>query len=384
MRVLFIVNALGEGGTEKSLADLLPGLRDAGVESRILMLRSRGDEGVEQPLRRAGFDIGTIAATSAVGRIRAIRRVIRSFDPDIVHTMLFEAGLLGRLAAVRTGSTTLVSLVNQTYGAERRADPRLRPWKLRVVQGVDLILAHLVTDHFHAVSDAVRSDAVSGLLLPDDKVSVIRRGRRVESLPVATSERRDRARMSLSLEYDAHVLVAVGRQEYAKGHRYLVEAMERLVDVPNLVLLVVGREGNETTVLQRLMEVAGPTVSARIRFLGHRPDVAAVLAAGDVFVFPSLFEGMPGALIEAMAIGLPTVASDIDPIREVTEGVECGLLVPTRDADGLAAAIRRLLDDPEAARQMGGAGRQAFEERYTIDASVAAFLDLYRDLVTTR
>jgi len=269
--------------------------------------------------------------------------------------------------------------VNTTYSEARLADPRLKRTKIRCVQVLDTALARFRTTHFHAVSHAVKADAVRALCLPDDKVTVIERGRRAETLPVVSAAKRSAAREMLGIPESAHILVAVGRQEYQKGHRYLVEAMQLLADQHEVILLVAGREGNESEALQRLLK-KWPKAAARTRLLGHRPDVAEVLAAADMFVFPSLLEGMPGAVIEAMASGLPVLASDIEPVRDVAEIGENAVVVPPRDPASLARTLGELLDDPKQRAQMGLRSREIFEDRFTMQRSVTGFLDVYRSL----
>lgn len=379
MKVTYVVNALGEGGTERSLADLLPGLREGGVEPRIITLRSRGDEGVEPLLRAQGFEITTIGSASKLKKIRTLRSLLRQHDPDVVHTMLFEANLYTRLATIGMRAKILISLVNTTYSEARLADPRLNRFKIRGVQALDTAMGKLRTDHFHAVSNAVKSDAVKALRLAFDKVTVIERGRRAETLPPPSDERRLAAREKLNLPTDAEVLVAVGRQEYQKGHRYLLEAMNSLQHRTDLILLVAGREGNESDELNRLLD-QWPDAAKHVQLLGHRSGIAEVLAAADIFVFPSLFEGMPGAVIEAMASGLPVVASDIEPVHDVAEIGNNADVVPARNPARLAAAIDALLDDPDRRATMAKRSREIFEERFTMERSVTSFLDLYSSL----
>lgn len=379
MKVTYLINALGEGGTERSLADLLPGLRNAGVEASILTLRSRGSEGVEPLLREQGFDISVVGGGGRLATLRSIRRHLRNSGCQVLHTMLFEANLYGRLAAIGTPASTLVSLVNTTYSEERLSDPRLNRRKVRAVQAFDVLLARTVTDHFHAVSAAVRDDALAGLRLHRSQVTVIERGRRAETLPVATLERRSVVRAELGIAEDAHVLVAVGRQEYQKGYRYLVEAMAQLDGRSDIVVIAAGREGNESAELSRLVTEL-PAGCPEVRFIGHRGDVPAVLAAGDVFVFPSLFEGMPGAVIEAMAVGLPIVASDIAPVRDVVEPDLNAVLVPPRNPGGLASAVAELLDAGGRRHAMGLQSRLLFDRRFTMERSVDEFRQLYERL----
>ena len=115
----------------------------------------------------------------------------------------------------------------------------------------------------------------------------------------------------------------------------------------------------------------------RVRFLGHRGDIADLLAAADVFVFSSLFEGLGGASIEAMALGLPIVCSDIPALREVVGAEESGLLVESGDAAALAKTITELLDDPARAAAMGRRGRAAFERRFTLARSAERMVELF-------
>ena len=358
---------------------MLPGLRDAGVESVVVTLYAR-DEGVERQVVDGGFEVRRLAARGAAGRARELRRIVRAERPDLVHTTIFEASLAGRLAAARTGIPVLTSLVSILYSGGRAADPNLARWRLAAAGAADAWTGRRMTAHFHAISHAVKRAAVQAMRLDPDRVTVIERGRDPERLGAPSPERRRRARASLDVADDAEVLVHVGRQEPPKGHRYLIEAVGRLAPArPRLVALLAGRTGHATPDVERALERSG--VGDRVRFLGHRDDLPEVLAAGDVFVFPSLWEGLGGALIEAMALGLPVVASDLEATREVLEEGRNALLAPPKDAEALAYALATLLDDPDRRRAFGEASRRRFEERFTVDRSTARMLDLYRTIV---
>ncbi len=279
--------------------------------------------------------------------------------------MLFEANLYGRLATIGTGARVVVSLVNTTYSAARLADPRLDRRKVRAVQALDTVLGRFRTDRFHAVSRAVKDDAVAGLRLPDDKVTVIERGRRPETLPVASPARRAAARDQLGLDPMPRCSWQSADRSTRRGtatcSRRCISSQTDPISCCWWQAGPATRATNSNEILATMPETAG-----RVQLLGHRSDVAEVLAAGDLFVFPSLFEGMPGAVIEAMASGLPIVASDIEPVREVVDIGANAVLVPPRDASALADAVRTLLDDP-ARRRHGspqpGDLRGAFHDR---------------------
>ena len=378
LRVLFVIEALGEGGTEMSLAELLPGLRDGCVVPIVVCLKSRGEEGVEHSLVRAGFDIRFLRPGSMLSQVRQLRAIIKAERPDLVHTMLWRANQIGRLANLRR-HPLLTSLVNESYGRTRLADPHVRRTTLRLLQVVDVVTSHGLTNAFHAVSESVKAAEVGDLRVSPARITVVPRGRDDRRLGGPSTERRVAARRELGLADDRLVLVNVARQEYQKGHRHLLAALPAVLAThPNAILLVAGRSGTETADLERLARDTG--VQDCVRFLGHVPGVADFLTAGDVFVFPSLYEGMPGAVIEAMAMGLPVVASDIPPIREVVEPTKNALLVDPQDHRALADAIGALLDDPERRRAFGHESRRIYETRFGLDQSVRGMLALYLQL----
>jgi glycosyltransferase involved in cell wall biosynthesis len=378
LKVLFLIDSLQSGGAERSLAEMLPGLYRLGIDPIITCLRQE-DDSVEDQVRGL-FDLRFINERRIIGRVRAVRRIIREERPDLVHTTLLQSDLLGRLAAAGTPAVVLSSLVNTPYVPIRFRDPRIKPWKFKLVQIADGWTGRRLTKHFHAVAHAVKSHAVEALRIPEERITVIERGRDVSRLGTLTAERKAVARRRLGLAPDAEVLLNVGRQEYQKGQKFLIEAVEQLASRrPALVLLIAGRRGAASEELDVLL--ARPQVADRVKFLGYRDDVSDVLAAADLFVFPSLFEGLGGSLIEAMALELPIVASDLDAIREVVEPGGNATLVPPATTPALAAAIEELLDDPDRAKAYAARSRQIFEERFTLDRVTTRMAELYRDVL---
>jgi glycosyltransferase involved in cell wall biosynthesis len=380
--VLFVINGLGTGGAERSLAEMLPGMASAGVASTIACLIRRA-EGVEEEVRRQGFDVRILEGDGFLSRARALRRLIAAKRPHLVHTAIFESDLAGRLAAVGTSVPVLSSLVSMPYDPIRRRDPNVRAVSLGAARLIDGWTGRHMTAHFHANSHAVKRAAMASLHIRPDRITVVERGRDRARLGDPGGERRRRVRAGLGLREDHEVLVNVGRREYAKGQRYVLEALSLLIgDRPRLRLLIAGRSGRQAEQLSRI--TGQLALGERVEFLGHRADVPDLLAAADVFVFPSLYEGLPGVLIEAMALGLPIVASDLEAIREVVEVGRSALLVPPGDPEALALAIARLLDDRALARSFGAYGRRVFEQRFTLERSTQRMVDLYRDLVWSR
>jgi glycosyltransferase involved in cell wall biosynthesis len=382
LRILLLIDGLGPGGTERSLVELLPTLTRSDIEATVVCCHRR-EPSLEHLVRRVGVDLRFLRGGGLVTRALEVRRMIRALQPDLIHTALFHASMVGRLAALGSDAITLTSLVNTPYDRRRLENRDLSSRKVRLVQAVDGWVGRHATAHFHAVSEAVKSSAVQNLGLSPDRITVVERGRDSERLGQWTPERRQRARATFGLAERDEVIVNVGRQEHQKGQRYLLEAMDRVVrDRPNSVLLVAGHRGEHAALLDRLRRTSA--APDRIRLLDYREDVPDLLAAADVFAFPSLYEGMPGAVLEAMALHLPIVASRIPTIESVVEEGRNALLVGCADVAQLAGAIASLLSDRARAQAFGRRSREIFDARFTLERSASRMVELYRTLATTR
>jgi glycosyltransferase involved in cell wall biosynthesis len=380
MKITYVIDSLAPGGAERSLIEMLPHLVTRGIDPLVVSLTST-EETFEPLARSAGVRVVTLEAGSRLSTIRALRALFRRERPDLIHTTLFEADIAGRLAAVGSGIPVVGTLAGLTYEPERLEDPGVRPNRLRLARAMDGWTARRLTRRLHAVSGSVKRSAVRSLRVDPDRIQVIPRGRDPELLGEATPARRAAARAGLGLPDDAEVVLAVGRHAVPKGHRFLVQAMAA-VRRPNVRLLLAGRTGAESAALRAIVSDLG--LEGRVAFLGHRDDVPELLAASDVFALPSVSEGAGGALIEAMALGLPIVASDLPAVREAIRNDRSGLLVPPRDPVALTAAIERLLDDPAVRARLGSEARHEFFERFTIDIGTERMVELYRDVLGDR
>lgn len=368
------------GGAERSLLDLAPGLREQGIELTVLYFHERPTSAAAA-FAEAGATTVHLDRRHLPGRVRGVRAEIRRRRPDVVHTTLYEADVVGRTAALGLPPKVCTSLVSTPYAPARRLDPGVSAWRVNAVRAVDAATLRLRCDRVHANSEAVKASAVARLGVRPDDVAVIPRGRDPEALPIVDAAGCRRARARLGLDPERPILLVVGREEPTKEHRTLLSALPAILDRHrDALLLVAGREGAATPDLDAA--VAELDLGGAVRRLGYRADVADLLAAADVFAFPSVLEGLPGAVIEAMATGLPIVAADIAPVRELV-GDDEARLVPPRDPAAMAAAVIDVLDEPDAARRRAEAARRRFEERYTLDRVLAQTVAFYRDLVAS-
>lgn len=374
MKLLFVINSFGAGGAERSLVELLPRFRDGGIEPIVVCL-DHTEVGFESEVRDAGFDVRFLEGKSRLRKVWALRKIMRQERPALVYTSLFDADIAGRLAAVGIDVPIMSLLANTAYDPARLEDPGVDATKLKVVQTIDGFTARRLTDHFHAVSQAVKDSTVETLGVDPSKITVVYRGRDEARLGAPSPERRRTVREALGIEEETEVIITVGRQEYQKGHIHLVRAIASVVkERPKAQLLLVGRDGHASGRIGDLIAELG--VGDAVTRLGHRSDVPDLLTAADLFVFPSVYEGLGGALIEALALGLPAVVSDLPALREVVREGENALIVPPADPGALAEAIVELLADPERRASFAIRSRQIFDANFRAEDAARRLFEL--------
>jgi glycosyltransferase involved in cell wall biosynthesis len=313
--------------------------------------------------------------------IRALRDVYRllcSFKPHIVHTHMAKAGTVGRIAAL---------MYNQTRGRHRPAktihtyhghvfDGYFRRGVTSAFVAIERWLARH-TDAIIAVSPAIRDEIVSrykvGLF---DQVRVVPLGFDLGSFAAVDDAERLIAKRELHLPEDAPTVTTVGRLVQIKRQDVFLEMAARLAATHrNTVFLVVG-DGELRTSLERRAAELG--IAAQVRFLGWRSDLARIYAASDLFVLTSDNEGTPVALIEAMATGVASVATDVGGVRDVMSTERN--LVPPGQPLPLADAASRLLADPQLRKVTGEQGRDGVLKRFRLERLIADVVSLYRTL----
>jgi len=374
-RVLVVVDRVSDqAGAEASTVLLVRRLQGVAADFRVVVVGGGIDLVDRDALEAAGVRFYE-AGASLLPAVRTVRRVVAEFRPDLVHAVLFRSELVARVACYRR-VPVLGSIVNSQYSEAARAVAP-SPRKLEAVRWLDGFLARHATAHFHAVSEAAAAEATRSLGVDRSAITVIRRGRDTAVLGDRTAERRARVRQSLGVADDVPLVLAAARQEPQKRLDLLVEAYaEAAATHPKARLVLAGRQGSASSAL--VEQIAASGMVERIDLLGQRDDVADLMVAADVYAMSSLFEGLPGVVIEALALELPVVGFDVPTVREAVG--DAGVLVEAGDTSALAAAIGGLLDDPGAAAELAERGRRRFDELFGLDRYVDEFADLYRSV----
>lgn len=289
-----------------------------------------------------------------------LTRLLARERVTILQTHGARANFYGRIAGRLAGVPVIISTVHNS----------LKDYEVRsLTRGLYMFLLRVtlpLAQRIICVSDANRCDLLDECPAAESRIQTVYNGVDLSAFP----SHPDRTKVRKELDIvPGPVLVMIARLTEMKGHRYLLEALPSLIERwPQLCCVCVG-EGELRDQLRHL--AVELHVERSCKFVGAREDIADVLAAADVVVLPSLSEGFPFVLLEALAMGCPVVASRVNGVSELIENHKTGLLVPARDPQALAAAIREMLSDPTAALKMGAEGRAVVQERFTVDRMVA-------------
>jgi glycosyltransferase involved in cell wall biosynthesis len=369
IRVLQICDHLGwEGsrmhGVKRLFAWMIPKFDRSRFEVSLLSLRKKDLS--EDNLESLGFPVHYLEKKKYdPSTFPALVSLLKKLEIDVIQTHGYGATTFGRAAAfhLRIGNVL-----------HEHANLTDTPWFQKVP---DRIL-NPVTDVAIAVSESTRDFCIRARKLSRERVKKVYLGAPLDEFAPFGAEEREEARRRLGFEPADRVVGTVTRLMESKGNRYLIEAAAILARKRGDVRIAVVGEGPLLPDLESQARELG--VSDRVRFLGFQRDVASSIAAFDVSIFPSLWEGTPLTVFEAMAMRKPIVATSVDGLRDVLRDSENALLVPPKDARALAESIGRLLDEPGLARRLSERALRS-SRRFDIRIFVVKMERLYELLV---
>ena len=360
--IAFCITELDRGGAERALSQLVLGLNRDEWLPRVFCLGPRGH--FADVIEAGGVAVECFGGSGVMSLPRVLLRLtlaLRRFRPAVLQTFLFHANIVGRFAGRLARVPRIVSGI-------RVADRRSR-WYGRLDHWTNGLV-----DHNVCVSQGVADFSISETGLSPRKLSVIPNGVDYELFASATPA----DLMQFGIPQGSPVVITIGRLEEQKGIDLLLTAASLVLrDHRDCHFLIVG-DGCDRAALESQARQLG--LANSVHFVGQRADVPNLLAASTAFVLPSRWEGMSNALLEAMATGLPVVATAVEGSTELVRSGETGLLVPAGRSEALAAAIRTTLDDTVRASEMAITAQTTVKYGYTSGSAVAAYGRLYRQL----
>jgi glycosyltransferase involved in cell wall biosynthesis len=361
-RIAFCITDLDAGGAERALVQIVTRLDRSRWDPSVFCLSKEGE--LAAVLRQAEIRVVCLGAEKRDGLsvVWRLSRKLARLQPALLQTFLHHANIAGRIAGTAARIPVIVSGIRV---AEKRIGFRL--W-------LDRATEWMVARHVCVSQDVAAFSAERGGLAPS-KICVIPNG--VDASVLAEAPPADLGQFAIPA--GSRTLLFVGRLDPQKGPFVLLAAVKELLPRhSDLHVLFVG----DGPLGQRLRGwVTEENLSSRIHFAGRRNDVPSLLRAAEIFALPSLWEGLPNVVLEAMAAGVPIVASRVEGISDLLTDGRTGLVVPADSPGELAEAIERLLGDRECARQMGGNAQSFVQEQFEWSRVVARYDELYRELL---
>jgi len=364
-RIAFCITDLDSGGAEKALLQLVSGLNSSRWECRVYCLGPEGS--LAEPLRTRGIFVECYGARHwrDLGVFLWLSRRLREFSPDLLQCFLFHANLVGRVA----GRWARVPVVLSGH----RVAEQQKKWHL----WLDRWTAGLV-DHHVCVSRGVQTHVCRHLGIALEKTSVIPNGVSIPNENQASDKMRELLKTCQFTE-DAQIVLAVGRLHPQKGFLNLLQAFRRVAEqLPTSRLLIVG-EGPQRMELEQSVHSLG--LNDSICLPGWCDDVMSLMRHARVLAVTSAWEGMPNVVLEAMSVGLPVVAMQVEGLEELIQNEERGIIVTQGDIGAFTDSLVRVLRRPDWALQLGKSSQEFVSKNFTWGKMVEDYERIYLQLI---
>lgn len=368
MRILHLISSSGFFGAENVALNLMNSLKEDKNNPRLLCLKNSGkpDPEIHLQAESQGISTDVISCNKRfdMGSIKKIKDYVKKENIVLIHTHGYKSNLYGMVASRLAGIpvvTTLHGWIGEDY-------------KARFYELVDKLVVKRM-DHVVSVSPVI-SKELGSLKVNEDKVSFIPNGIDTERFSPASDGPDMRAIFGAK---DALIIGTVGRLGPEKGHLYLMEAFKEISAlVPEARLLIVGGGFLEEVLAGKAWELG---IEDKVKLVGNQADMAAAYKSMDIFVLPSLIEGLPLVLLEAMSMELPVIASDVGGIPHVIGKGE-GIIVPPKGIYELRYAIFGLVKDAELRRNMGKKARERIVKDFSLRSFYKKYTDTYKKVLS--
>jgi glycosyltransferase involved in cell wall biosynthesis len=372
-RIFYVIDSFAIGGAQTQLLQLLQRIDKTKFQVAICPIWPLLD--LEPSFKAAGIEIVRVHKNFPLDLSEAWRLgiAIKKFEADIVHTWLFTGSLWGRLGAWLAKAPIIITS-ERSFVTENYYSPVLG----------------LINKAFATYTDVITANSTFGTEFlikkgyPPDKMQTIFNGVDTDTFsPVVANNFRMDARKKLDLPASSVAIGMVGRLVTPKNQAVLIEAMYKLFTCgyDDVHLILVG-DGPDREKLEKATQDLG--IEARVHFTGMRRNIPEILSGMDIFALSSRWEGMPNVILEAMAMGLPVVTTDVAGTSDLVQNDINGFLVPVDDVEKTAECLKKLIDSPTLRIWMGKNARSRCEKEYSLDSMVCRTTKLYEDLIKSK
>jgi glycosyltransferase involved in cell wall biosynthesis len=363
-----VINSFLIGGAEKLVFDLVTMIDKQKFEVLLCSMgtiRNNIEENICKDLQEKGIKILVLGKPQRKQRIETIlklRQLLRENHVTILHTHCQSPDIYGKFGAFLARTPLVFSTIHNVKGYHASHEGILKK----------------LTTKYIAISETVKQYGVSDLKIPSGKIEVIYNAVDTRKFTPITVDKNTKLQ-ELGVPMGRKIVTVIGSCEERKGHHYLIEAAEQIVKkITDLHFLIVGDTAADLEFVSRMKEMMGAKkLQNRISFTGIRTDIPDILSITDIFVLPSLYEGLPIALLEAMASSVPVVVTNVGSNPEVVADGINGFIVPPKDSQLLAQRIEELLADPKKANKMGAQGQKKIKESFGMTRFVQEHEQLY-------
>lgn len=391
-KVLHIITRFDKGGSAQNTYLTLLGLKERNfqsyfvtglsLESEMKYAEIKAQEKDIQRLEHVGIEFilcpPLVRRTNIIKDLKTfldIGRIIKKISPEIVHTHSSKAGLLGRLAA-KLARVPIV--VHTPHGHVFFG--YFGPFKTKIFIILERLVSR-ITDRIIALTNKEKEDYIKFKIANEDKFDVIYSGIELDKFKELSEDKKQNLIKELGIPEKSLIIGTVGRLVPVKGHEFLIKAAKYIISkYPEAFFVFTGDGPLEQNLKKQALELG---INNNIIFLGWRSDVSKIISVYDIFVLPSLNEGMGRVLAEAMALGKPIVASNVGGIPDLVTHGKNGFLVPARNSEKLAKYIQILIEDKEKKEKMGQTGKEMVKN-FSKEKMVEKIVNLYEELLTQK
>lgn len=375
-KILFLIDSLGYGGAENLLLICLNHLDKAKFNPAVCVFTNRSGNPIGEEIKKLGIEVDFIPIKNLrdITAIFKLVRYLRRNNFDLVHTQLSFANTLGCIASKLVN----IPCVSTLHTLKKPIKKNSSYWRYRIM-GWSL---KYFCNRIIAVSEATKIHHLDTLNLPEKKMVTLYNGIEIDKLPKIGTKEKFELRKSLGILPKIPLLITVAVLREDKGIQYMLKAIPELIKVvPDAIYLIVG-DGDYRQYLENL--VTGLGIQDHVRFVGYKKEIYHYMLISDLFILPSLTEALPTVLAEAMACGLPVVATTVGGIPEMIKSQYNGILVPPKNSEMLANVCANLLVEVKKVKKLSEVSKDYVYENFDIKKQIKLLEEIYAEYVFER